>query len=280
MRALIAIALLACGVLLSTSLNHDKMPAADALPDASPLAEAALSVSITPGEVKIHGTSASAAHEAALHQLAEEQFDGFSLEAEFEPAVLPGKNWEAVSNRLLYAIATLDSGEAQMAPGSIRIRGVSSDANAYGARIEFLRELLPDHFELQTDVMFVRSSATFDELCQRAFAELTFGPVSFAESSAEIQPGSLVTLDRITDFAHDCPGATIMITGHTDASGDESWNRQLSLARAQAVADHIAARGIDPRRLLVAGLGSSEPIADNATALGRELNRRIEFELR
>jgi OOP family OmpA-OmpF porin len=280
MRALIAIALFACGVLLSTSLDRDMVLATGASSGPPPLADAIFLISLTPGVLEIRGTSVSAAHEAALRTLAEEQFAGFQLDAGFEPTVLPENNWEAMSHRLLHTIAALDTGEAHMAPGSIRIRGVSSDASNFGARVAFLRELLPDQFELQTDVIFVRSAATFDELCRRAFAELEFGPVSFAESSAEIQPGSLVTLDRITDFAHDCPDVTIMISGHTDASGDETWNRQLSLARAQAVADHIAANGIDPGRLLVAGLGSSQPIADNATALGRELNRRIEFELR
>ena len=60
----------------------------------------------------------------------------------------------------------------------------------------------------------------------------------------------------------------------------KAWNRQLSLQRARIVADHLIAQGVDPERLLVDGRGSAEPIADNATALGRERNRRIEFELR
>ena len=92
---------------------------------------------MTPGVVVIRGTSVSAGHEAALHKLAEDQFAGFELDTGFEPTVLPGSNWEAMSNRLLYAIAALDSGEAQMAPDSIRIRGISSDASTFGARLAF-----------------------------------------------------------------------------------------------------------------------------------------------
>ena len=80
--------------------------------------------------------------------------------------------------------------------------------------------------------------------------------MSFARSSAELRPASFATLDRITEFAHDCPSTTIAITGHTDASGDEDWNRQLSLARAQAVADRVAARGLAAGRLVVTGVGS------------------------
>jgi OOP family OmpA-OmpF porin len=87
-------------------------------------------------------------------------------------------------------------------------------------------------------------------------------------------------LDKIIEVADDCRDSTIAITGHSDSSGNETWNRRLSVARAQAVADYITRGGITPARLLVEGLGSAVPIADNATAQGRSINRRIEFELR
>ncbi len=63
-------------------------------------------------------------------------------------------------------------------------------------------------------------------------------------------------------------------------SGNEARNRQLSLARAQSVADYLVRNGVPASQLIVAGVGSSDPAADNATAYGRGLNRRIEFELR
>ena len=190
------------------------------------------------------------------------------------------EHWESATSHLLYTLAALSSAEAEMSQRSISIRGVTSDADTFAARVEILRGELPEEIQLSTDVLVVRSAMSFDELCEKTFSEIVLQPVSFMQSSAEIRQRSLVTLDRITDFAHDCQDITIVITGHTDASGDESWNRQLSRARAQAVADHIVQRGVDPQRLVVNGLGSSVPIADNSTALGRVLNRRIEFELR
>ena len=163
---------------------------------------------------------------------------------------------------------------------SIEIRGVTTDAEAFDVRLDYLRENLPTDTSLSSDVVVINSTIPFDELCREAFSRLIAGPVSFRQSSAEIRSASFVTLDRVTNFAHDCRHAKIAVTGHTDGSGDESWNRQLSIARAQAVADHLVKSGIDPERLLVRGLGSSVPIADNSTARGRGLNRRIEFELR
>ncbi len=246
----------------------------------SALDDERFSITTAQGRLLIGGTSASAAHEAALLQLAGEHFGGHETQALFRPGVVVGEHWETTTNRLLYALAVLNSAEAEMDRRSISIRGVTSDVDAFAARVEFLREELPGDIELSADVLVVRSAVSFDELCERAFSEIVLQPVSFRQSSADIRQRSFVTLDRMTDFAHDCKDITIAITGHTDASGDESWNRQLSRARAQAVADHIVDHGIDPQRLIVNGLGSSAPIADNSTAHGRELNRRIEFELR
>ena len=127
--------------------------------------------------------------------------------------------------------------------------------------------------------MAITSSTSPEALCERAFAELPLQPISFEQSSAEIRTSSYGTLDRLADFAYDCRGLTIAITGHTDASGDEAWNRRLSLIRAQAVADHLIRAGIDASRLHVRGLGSAVPIADNTTRQGRSRNRRIEFTL-
>jgi OOP family OmpA-OmpF porin len=68
--------------------------------------------------------------------------------------------------------------------------------------------------------------------------------------------------------------------GHTDATGEEAWNMQVSRARAQAVADHLIASGVAVERLIIDGRGSQQPLASNDTVQGRERNRRIEFELR
>jgi len=280
MRAIISIVVLVCGVLLSASLNRGNSDLPDPPPDVSPLASASLSIISARGELTIRGTTESAAHELALKQLAADLLGDHKLRTEFFPGIVPSPGWEAASNRLLYVVATMDSAEAVMNSQSVDVRGVTADAATFAARIEFLRESLPQQVEIISDVVVIRSELSLDTLCKRAFPEVVFAPVSFARSSAEIRHGSLVTLDRITDFAHDCPGVTIAITGHTDSSGNEAWNRHLSLARAQAVADHIIANGIDSSRLVVDGLGSSQPVADNSTAQGRELNRRIEFELR
>ena len=73
------------------------------------------------------------------------------------------------------------------------------------------------------------------------------------------------------------PSTTISIVGHTDSIGDDESNLRLSQARAESVRDWFVDNGIDADRLQAAGLGESQPVADNDTEEGRRANRRIEF---
>jgi OOP family OmpA-OmpF porin len=231
------------------------------------------------GRLLLGGTTSSAMHEAGLLRLATNHFNAIETRTDFRPGVIVSDNWETASSRLLYALAATRSAQAVMRDDRIEIRGVTSDAGTFAARINFLRQGLLADTAIVADVVTVEPRASHDAMCERAFTQLFLETVSVTQSGAGIRTASYSTLDRIIEFAHDCPQPMIAVTGHTDASGDENWNRRLSLARAQAVADYIADRGIDRRRLLVLGRGSAEPVADNGTAQGRSQNRRIEFSL-
>lgn len=101
--------------------------------------------------------------------------------------------------------------------------------------------------------------------------------VLFAFASAEIAPdfypllGLGVTLMNMQD------GVTIEVYGHTDSSGSDRTNLELSQARVDAVKAFFLAQGIEADRITAIGRGESEPVADNATAAGRQLNRRVEI---
>ena len=68
------------------------------------------------------------------------------------------------------------------------------------------------------------------------------------------------------------------IYGHTDNVGTETYNQKLSEKRVQAVADYLVQKGIDLARVPAMGFGESQPIADNDTPEGRQLNRRVEIK--
>lgn len=99
--------------------------------------------------------------------------------------------------------------------------------------------------------------------------------LSFAPGKADLlgEAGSIADL-RDWLLAH--PDSMIELLGHTDASGDPDRNTALSLARAETVRDRLVQAGVAPHRITARGLGPDAPRADNATAEGRQKNRRVE----
>lgn len=104
-------------------------------------------------------------------------------------------------------------------------------------------------------------------------------PIQFEVASARLTPASRAFLDKLASQLQKQPQLKLAIEGHTDSQDRLGKNQQLSEARARAVLDYLAAKGVDPARLRSAGYGGSRPIADNDTAAGRARNRRIEFKL-
>lgn len=101
--------------------------------------------------------------------------------------------------------------------------------------------------------------------------------LQFELGKATIKPISFPSLDVLAQTLKDAPDWKLRITGHTDNTGSEPFNLKLSKARAEAVKGYLVSKGIDPTRITTDGLGSSKPIASNATTEGRNANRRVEF---
>lgn len=105
------------------------------------------------------------------------------------------------------------------------------------------------------------------------------GNVTFQTNSAQIQPAFYGTLNQVAQSLNEFPNSSIRITGHTDNTGNDSINIPLSQNRAQSVAQYLSSQGVNYSRLQTAGMGSNYPIASNASAAGREQNRRVELEV-
>ena len=101
--------------------------------------------------------------------------------------------------------------------------------------------------------------------------------VSFDFNSAEVKPSFRSTLDKVSDILARYQRTHITIVGHTDNVGSDAYNQNLSLRRAQAVADYIESRGVQASRVRTEGRGESQPRASNDTEAGRQLNRRVEL---
>ncbi len=279
LELLVLASLLATCLLVSETLDRGTSSPDIVTSNVSALDPANFSIEIHRGRLVLSGFTASAHHEQALAQIIAEEFSTSKSTLRYQPGVLLSDEWIPVTTHLLSALAATWSASASVIENKIEIRGVSSTPELWLERLDALRNRLPGQMTIDHDVIIVSDPRPLSALCKRAFAQSLGTAIDFHQSSVEIRTSSYVALDRIIEVANDCRAGAIAIRGHSDASGNDAWNRQLSKARAQAVADHLSAHGIAPNRLVVAGLGSSEPIADNSTAAGRSLNRRIEFEL-
>ena len=94
-----------------------------------------------------------------------------------------------------------------------------------------------------------------------------------------IHPDSIPKVENFAEFLLKNKGTKVEITGYTDSDGTEAYNMILSENRAKAVVDKLISFGVSPYRLSSKGMGESMPVASNATALGKSLNRRIEAKL-
>lgn len=101
----------------------------------------------------------------------------------------------------------------------------------------------------------------------------------FAFDSAKLDPADKAKLDTIVArLRNEAPSARLSVTGHTDSVGSDAYNLKLSEKRAKSVADYLVTSGIPADSVLsVGGAGESQPVADNKTAEGRALNRRVEI---
>lgn len=101
----------------------------------------------------------------------------------------------------------------------------------------------------------------------------------FGLDSAVVRPAAQTNLRNLATNLDKYPDTDLLIVGHTDSTGTESYNLALSRRRAMAVADYLAAQGVARTRLRMDGRGELEPVASNATEDGRQQNRRVEVAI-
>jgi len=131
----------------------------------------------------------------------------------------------------------------------------------------------------EPDYIVVEAVPVVFDACQEALvAVLKKEAIVFESSQDVIKASSHDLLDVIAREAQGCEDSVIQIYGYTDTSGDAEKNKRLSLKRARSVSAYLKDKGV-VQEIKTFGLGSSQPVADNATPQGRAQNRRIEFKV-
>jgi len=170
---------------------------------------------------------------------------------------------EADRNRVLLEARTREAQAEQQKAEAAKQEALSAQTQAEQARTEAAdaQKQLSDLQAKQTDRGMV----------------LTLGDVLFDTAQATLKPGAQSQLDRIASFMQQNEGTKVIIEGHTDSRGSDSYNQDLSQRRAQAVADALASHGIDRSRVEAIGRGKELPVASNDSAAGQQQNRRVEI---
>lgn len=103
--------------------------------------------------------------------------------------------------------------------------------------------------------------------------------ILFQTDSATLSATAQENISKLATVLNKYPDTNILVEGHTDSTGSEAYNQQLSERRAAAVANLAKSRNVAPARFTVQGYGMTQPIADNSTEAGRAQNRRVEIAI-
>ncbi|WP_321370244.1 OmpA family protein [uncultured Desulfuromusa sp.] len=146
--------------------------------------------------------------------------------------------------------------------------GAGAGAYMDKQQTEFEQELANERAQHQVEI----------ERQQNEILKLTLNSeVSFDFNSARIKSAFYSPLNKISDIMSRYPQTQILVVGHTDNVGSDQYNFDLSLRRANAVADYLIMHGVSSSRMGTEGHGEMEPIASNDTLTGRAQNRRVEI---
>ncbi len=103
--------------------------------------------------------------------------------------------------------------------------------------------------------------------------------ILFDVNKATLKPVSQQNLAQLATILNKYPDTNILLEGHTDASGTEEHNLELSRQRSQSVANYLASQSVAPNRFSIMGYGEANPAASNDSEVGRAANRRVEVAI-
>jgi len=104
--------------------------------------------------------------------------------------------------------------------------------------------------------------------------------ILFDVDSSSLRPASADMVQSMAEVLTRYPETDILVMGHTDSTGPESYNMDLSDRRAGSVSDQLMSHGVDTTRIQAHGYGENSPVADNTSISGRQQNRRVEVDIR
>jgi chemotaxis protein MotB len=220
------------------------------------------------------------------------------LQAEQDRSAALQQKLETVQAELAARQAELATAKTGLATTATELERKQASLDAAEARLQELQSSKQQLEVAKADLE--RKSSEYEQLAGSLKGEIEAGRVEltelrgkmtvkmkdkilFSSGSAALGKDGRSALQAVADALRNVQGKTIRVEGHTDnvPTGGTSFpsNWHLSTARALAVVRFLQSAGVDPTKLAAAGYGEFQPVADNASAEGRSLNRRIEIVL-
>lgn len=189
-------------------------------------------------------------------------------------AVSAPSDW---SNTVTQAISPdlkkVSQGKLTVQGTQVQLSGKISNPNELQPLVQQYQSLIPSPYRFTQQLQINQAEQRIvDDTLKNRIIEFESGSSVLTESGKAI-------LNEMATALHKVGNKKVKIIGHTDSSGDASKNLKLSQERAEAVKTYLISKNIAATNLSSAGLGSTKPVADNATPEGRRKNRRIEFEV-
>ena len=190
---------------------------------------------------------------------------------------------ESEANHLAY----LAQQRAEIASNTARSRQLDAQIQQAGSETDRLRleartreadQATQRATQAQQQAMSAEQRAAQQQAAARSAQDrVTLGDVLFAFDKAELSSQAGPRLDKLSRFLTQFPDRKMLIEGYTDSVGSDAYNLSLSERRAQAVRSALTQRGVDGARISARGYGKAHPVADNGSADGRAMNRRVEI---
>ena len=186
---------------------------------------------------------------------------------------------EADSIRTLRLTGQLAQAEALRQAAAALAASEGARASAEQARADSLRQVAEETSrrlnEALTNVRQLVTEITNLQETSRGLV-ISLSDVLFDVNRATLRSGAEQNVRRIAGILRQYPSNQISVEGHTDATGSDAYNQKLSEDRAASVRAALVGGGVEPPRVTSRGFGKAQPVATNATAEGRQRNRRVE----
>lgn len=258
------------------------------LPDSGPVAPPEFVATLSPeGLLQLRGKMASPLMNSTTQSFAMARFVGTDLDMAtrvIEDDSLPG-DWPVRVLSGVEALSHLAHGAVVVQPNMIAVSGRTGSKTAQDDISRLFIAQLGADATFDIDISYDRAldpiaAMPTPQECVARITEISGRlKINFEPGSDTLVSDARRALDEIAEVLRRCPQLDLEIAGYTDSQGSDDLNARLSQNRADAVVTALRARRVPTSSFTAIGYGEADPIADNATAEGREANRRIEFRL-